>query len=172
MKLEFQNNRDVLAGLLFIALGAMGFVVALSYPFGSLQEMGPGFFPRVLGVVLIGFGLVTLFRGIRSGERVEGVWTFWPLLLLVVALVAFGWLIERLGLIPALVALVAFGWLMERAGLIPALVVLVVTSALAGKEFRWGETLVLTVVLCLLALAIFVWGLGLPYSLFLLDLGL
>lgn len=153
MKVEFHNNRDVLAGLLFIALGAMGFVVALSYPFGSLQEMGPGFFPRVLGVVLIGFGLVTLFRGLRSGERVEGVWTFWPLLLLVVALVAFGWLIERLGLIPAVVALV-------------------VISALAGKEFHWGETLVLTVVLCLLALAIFVWGLGLPYALFLFDLGL
>ncbi len=153
MKVEFHNNRDVLAGLLFIALGVMGFVVALSYPFGSLQEMGPGFFPRVLGVVLVGFGLVTIVRGWRSGERVEGAWSWWPLLLLVVALVAFG-------------------WLMERAGLIPALVVLVVTSALAGKEFRWGETLVLTVVLCLLALAIFVWGLGLPYSLFLLDLGL
>ena len=25
-----------------------------SYPFGSVQQMGPGFFPRVLGVILVG----------------------------------------------------------------------------------------------------------------------
>lgn len=146
MSTPFHNNRDALAGLLFMALGTIGFVVALSYPFGSLQEMGPGFFPRVLGVILAGLGIVTLVRGLRSGERVEGAWSWLPLLLLSASLVAFG-------------------WLMERFGLLPALVVLIVTSARAGKEFRWRETVVLTVVLCLMAVAIFVWGLGLPYAL-------
>lgn len=152
MSTKLHHNRDALAGLLFMALGAIGFVVALSYPFGSLQEMGPGFFPRVLGVILIGFGIVTLVKGLRSGEPVEGTWAWLPLLLLAVSLIAFG-------------------WLMERFGLLPALVVLIVTSARAGKEFRWKETAVLTVVLCLMAVAIFVWGLGLPYSLFSLDAG-
>lgn len=152
MNTKFHHNRDALAGLLFMALGAIGFVVALSYPFGSLEEMGPGFFPRVLGVILIGFGIVTLIKGLRSGEQVEGAWAWLPLLLLSVALIAFG-------------------WLMEHFGLLPALVFLIVTSALAGKEFRWKETAVLTVVLCLMALAIFVWGLGLPYSLFSFEPG-
>ncbi|MDR7149141.1 lysylphosphatidylglycerol synthetase-like protein (DUF2156 family) [Hydrogenophaga palleronii] len=152
MSTKFPNNRDALAGLLFMALGTIGFFVALSYPFGSLQEMGPGFFPRVLGVILIGFGIVTLLKGLRSGEQVDGSWSWLPLLLLAVALVAFG-------------------WLMERFGLLPALVVLIVTSARAGKEFRWKEAVVLTVILCLMAVAIFVWGLGLPYSLFSFELG-
>ncbi len=149
---KLYNNRDALAGLLFMALGTIGFIVALSYPFGSLQEMGPGFFPRVLGVILFGFGIVTLLKGLRSGEQVDGSWSWVPLSLLAAALIAFG-------------------WLMERFGLLPALVVLIVTSARAGKEFRLKETAVLTVVLCLLAMAIFVWGLGLPYSLFSLEMG-
>ena len=150
MKTRLLDNRDFLAGLLFGALGAGGFVVAWSYPFGTLQDMGPGFFPRVLGVILIGFGLVTAVRGLRSGEPVKGSWGWMPLFTLAASLVAFG-------------------WLMGHAGLIPALVVLIVTSAWAGREFRWGEVAVLTVVLCLLALAIFIWGLGLPYELFALE---
>ena len=44
--------------------------VALAYPFGNLQQMGPGFFPRALGVILMGFGAVTMIRGLRSGIRV------------------------------------------------------------------------------------------------------
>ena len=152
MKAGLLNNRDVLAGLLFMAIGAGGFFVALAYPFGAIAEMGPGFFPRVLGVILVGFGLVTLSRGLRSGEPVKGAGGWRPLLMLSLSLIAFG-------------------WLMERAGLVPALVVLVVTSAWAGKEFRWGEVAILTVVLCLMALAIFVWGLGLPYELFTFELG-
>lgn len=149
---KLHNNRDVLAGLFFLALGAIGFVVALSYPFGTLREMGPGFFPCVLGMVLVAFGIVTLLRGLRSGIQVDGPWNWVPLLLL-----SF--------------SLLAFGWLMERAGLIPALVALIVLSALAGKEFRWGEVVILTGILCLMALAIFVWGLGLPYALFSFKFG-
>ena len=152
MKTRLLDNRDCLAGALFLAIGGCGFFVALSYPFGSIQDMGPGFFPRVLGVILMGFGVVTAARGLKSGERVDGPWGWGPLAMLVVSLLAFG-------------------WLMEHTGLIPAMVVLVVTSALAGKEFRWGEVAVLAVVLCLLALGIFVWGLGLPYELFTFDFG-
>lgn len=152
MKPGLLQNRDFLAGLLFVAVGAGGFAVALSYPFGTLQQMGPGFFPRVLGVILVGFGLVTLVRGLRSGERVEGAWGWWPLAVITAALVAFG-------------------WLMERVGLVPSLVVLVVASAFAGREFRWGEVVLLAVAMCLLAVAIFVWGLGLPYPLFAFEFG-
>lgn len=152
MKTALTSNRDVLAGLLFIVIGAGGFLIARSYPFGTLQEMGPGFFPRVLGVVLMAFGAITLLRGLKSGEEVQGAW---------------GW--RSLAALCA--ALVAFGWLMERLGLVPAVLVLVVTSAWAGREFRWIEVLILAVILCLMALAIFVWGLGLPYPLFQFEIG-
>ena len=152
MKPGLLENRDFLAGMLFVILGAGGFGVALSYPFGSLQQMGPGFFPRALGVILMAFGAVTVIRGLRSGARVEGSWGWFPLAMLTASIVAFG-------------------WLMEHVGMIPSLVVLVVASAYAGKEFRWGEVLVLSGVMGLIATAIFIWGLGLPYPLFAFEFG-
>ena len=152
MKARLLDNRDFLAGALFIAFGAGGFGVALAYPFGTLQQMGPGFFPRVLGVILVAFGAVTMIRGLRSGESVEGGWGWFPLAMLTISIVAFG-------------------WLMERVGMVPSLAVLVVASAFAGREFRWGEVTVLAAVLCLLSVAIFIWGLGLPYPLFAFEFG-
>lgn len=152
MKTPLSENRDFLAGLLFLALGAGGFYVALSYPFGNVQQMGPGFFPRTLGVILAGFGVVTMVRGLRSGARVEGGWAWFPMVVLAAALVAFG-------------------WLMERVGLLPSLVVLTIASAYAGREFKLGEAVLLAIAMCALAWAIFIWGLGLPYPLFAFELG-
>jgi len=152
VKTPLRANRDFLAGLLFIAIGAAGFSAALSYPFGSVHQMGPGFFPRVLGAILVGFGVVTLASGLRSGVRVEGEWGWFPLATLTVSLVSFGWLMEHVGVIPSLAALI-------------------VTSAYAGREFKWGEVLALTAAMCVLAVAIFIWGLGLPYPLFAFEFG-
>ena len=147
MKTPLQHNRDFLAGMLFLLIGGIGFYVALSYSFGSLQKMGPGYFPRVLSGILIAFGVVTLLRGLKSGERVHGTWGWFPLLMLSIALVSFG-------------------FLMEHVGMIPALVVMFFTAAYAGKEARFLEVLGLTVIMCLAATAIFIWGLKLPYELF------
>jgi hypothetical protein len=146
------DNRDFLAGLLFVTVGAVGFGVALSYPFGNVQQMGPGFFPRILGGILVGFGVVTMVRGLRSGEAVQGGWGWFPLAVITASLVAFG-------------------WLMEHVGLVPSLATLIVSSAYAGREFRWREVVVLAVAMTLLALGIFIWGLGLPYELFAFEFG-
>lgn len=147
MKTPLHRNRDFLAGMLFLLIGAIGFYVAFSYPFGTLQRMGPGYFPRVLSGILVAFGLVTLVRGLKSGEPVRGNWGWFPLAMLTVALVAFG-------------------FLLEHVGMIPALVVMFFTAAYAGREFRFVEVLVLTAVMCLAATAIFIWGLKLPFALF------
>ena len=52
---------------------------------------------------------------------------------------------------------------MEHAGFIPALAMLIPISAAAGKEFQWLEVVLLTIGLIILSLAVFIWGLGLPY---------
>jgi len=54
---------------------------------------------------------------------------------------------------------------MDHAGFVPALIVLIFGSAAGGSEFKLGEIALLTVVLTLLSVAIFIWGLGLPYPL-------
>ena len=47
------NNKDVWAGLLLIAIGAVAILIARNYTFGTALRMGPGFFPIVLGALLI-----------------------------------------------------------------------------------------------------------------------
>ena len=62
-------------------------------------------------------------------------------------------------------SLALFGFLMDRAGLVPALAVLIFGSALSGREFRLIEVAALAIVLTGFSVAVFVWGLGLPYQL-------
>ena len=150
MKLDLVNNKDFLAGLLMISVGAIAFYMALDYPFGSALRMGPGYFPRVLAGILMTFGLYVMIRGIKSGEKVEGAW---------------GW--KALAMIT--VAFVVFGWLMDRIGMIPSLVVMFFLAALAGHQFKWLEVTILTVLMTAFAWAVFIWGLGLPYRLFWWD---
>lgn len=147
MKVNLWENKDFLAGLLMIVIGAIAFYMALDYPFGSALRMGPGYFPRVLAGMFMAFGIFVGLRGLRIKEKVEGIW---------------GW--KALALITA--AFIAYGWLMDRIGMIPSLVVLFFVSALAGHEFKLKEVTVLTVVMTAFAWAVFIWGLGMPYRLF------
>jgi len=147
MKVELSNNKDFLAGLLLLAIGAIGFYMALDFPMGTARRMGPGYFPRVLSAVLMLFGLYVLVRGLRTKERVKGIWGWRPLAFITASLIVYG-------------------WLMDRAGFVPALVAMFYISALAGHEFKVKEVTILTVVMCIFAWAVFVYGLGLPYQLF------
>jgi hypothetical protein len=63
-------------------------------------------------------------------------------------------------------SMLAFGFLMPRLGLIPALAVMLPTAAAAGREFRPREIALLTALMCALAAGVFVYGLKLPYRLF------
>ena len=58
-----------------------------------------------------------------------------------------------------------FGILMEVAGFIPALVALVFLSAASGREFALREVSLMTALLTVASVALFIWGLGLPYPL-------
>lgn len=150
MRVNLRDNKDFLAGLLMIGIGAIAFYMALDYPFGSALRMGPGYFPRVLAGILMAFGVYVGLRGLRTNEKVEGVW---------------GW--KALAFIT--VAFWAFGWLMDRVGLIPSLVVMFFVSAFAGHEFKLKEVIILTALMTLFAYGVFIYGLGLPYRLFWWD---
>ncbi|MGH8723994.1 MAG: tripartite tricarboxylate transporter TctB family protein, partial [Burkholderiales bacterium] len=63
-------------------------------------------------------------------------------------------------------AMLAFGFLMPRLGLVPALVAMFLVAALGGREFRWREVLVLTVLMTAFAVVVFVYVLKLPFQLF------
>ena len=174
MKLALHNNKDVLAGVLLVFVGVLAVVVARGYPMGSAMRMGPGYFPTILGGVLCLFGVYLLVRGIRTTrpasqapllkedsslpprpltrppllkEEGMGEWAWKPLILITLAIVLFGFMVGRFGLIPALA-------------------VMFFTSALGGREFRFKEVLVLTVLMSIFAVGVFIYGLKLPYRLF------
>jgi len=146
MKPSILQNKDFWAGLFLIAIGAAAIILARNYAFGTALRMGPGWFPTVLGALMILFGLYTLVAGLRSVERLEGSWSLRSLIVLPIALVLFGLLIDR-------------------AGFIPAMLVLVFGSALAGSEFRPIEAIAFAIFMTALCAVVFVWALGLPYPL-------
>jgi putative tricarboxylic transport membrane protein len=142
----FIHRKDFWGGLMLVAIGALAVVLARDYPLGTALRMGPGYFPTLLGAVLVLFGLYLAAIGMRKGETIEGSWSF-----------------RALVIVP--LSLVLFGFLMDRAGFIPALVVLIFGSAAASTEFRFVEVALLTVVLTAFAVVVFIFGLGLPYPL-------
>ncbi|HWE18245.1 MAG TPA: tripartite tricarboxylate transporter TctB family protein [Hyphomicrobiaceae bacterium] len=146
MKIPFFDSRDVWAGIVLIMAGVVAVFIARDYPFGTLLRMGPGFFPTVLGGLLVLFGMHVLAKGLRSAEKIEAGWSLRAMIVLPLSLVLFGVLIDRAGLIPALAALIA-------------------GSAAAGKQFKLGEVVLLSAFLIAFSVAVFVWGLGRPYTL-------
>ena len=147
MKAGLRDNQDFWSGVMLIAVGATALVIARNYPFGTSLRMGPGYFPIVLGSILALFGLWFIVKAFRSTEKIEP-----------------GWSLRALIVIP--VSLVLFGILMTYGGFVPALIVLIFGSALASDEFNLLEVALLTVGLTIGCIAVFIWGLGLPYPLF------
>ena len=146
MQIDIRSNKDFWAGAMLIGTGALSIIVARSYAFGTSLRMGPGYFPSVLGGLLILFGLYLVAQGLRSNEEIKG-----------------GWSLRALVVLP--LSLVLFGLLMEYAGFVPALMVLIVGSAAAGSEFKLLEALALAAGLTAFAVGLFIYGLGLPYPL-------
>ena len=60
MKVALHENRGVMSGVMFVGIGAIALTIARNYPMGSALRMGPGYFPNVLGGILILFGGVRL----------------------------------------------------------------------------------------------------------------
>jgi len=140
-------HRDIVAGLLFVGIGAFALLVARGYPIGNAMRMGPGYFPVVLGWLLIVLGALVGLRAARHADWQPVEWSWKPLAWISLSILLFGFLMPRLGLIPALAAMFP-------------------VAAAAGREFRLREVVVLTVVMSAFAGGVFVYGLKLPYRLF------
>jgi hypothetical protein len=146
MKVDLRENRDFLSGLMFIVIGLGAVFIARDYPVGSALRMGPGYFPVALGGILFLMGLYVMVQGLIKKEKVKGNWSVRALIVLPLAVVVFGLMIER-------------------TGFIPALIVLAIISAAAGKEFKFLEVLILAIALTAGCVALFIYGLGMPYPL-------
>lgn len=138
-----RNPRDFYAGLLFVAFGVAALIMAQTYPLGTAARMGPGYFPRLLGILLVvGGGLQSLIA-LRPTSEPRPEWHWRPLLVLLASVGLFT---------------LATPWL----GLVASGLALVFVSSAAAREFRWREALVVGAVQGAAAAALFVYGLGVP----------
>lgn len=147
MATPIKSPKDFWAGLLYAGFGAAAVLIAGEYGWGSSSRMGPGYFPIVLGSLLLLVGAASFVRSfLVSGEPIGAI--TWKGLALVTG------------------GTVLFGALLRPAGLLPALLALILVSAAASAKFRldWRALALMGVLIAFCAL-VFVKGLGLPLPL-------
>ena len=95
--------KDILAGGIFVALGVAFATGSLAYEIGSPLQMGPAYYPLLLGGILVGLGLMVVVKGFIAGEgEAIGDVDWRAVVLVMAALLFFGLTIRGLGLIGAL----------------------------------------------------------------------
>lgn len=138
------NVKDFLAGFIFLAFGSAFLVLAQHYPMGSARRMGPGYFPQLLALLLMGIGIAAMLRA----------WARAP--------VAIGGIASK-ALVLVTVGVLIFGLTVERWGLVVASVSLVLISSAASSSARLGQALALAFALGLFCATVFGLLLGLPF---------
>jgi hypothetical protein len=146
---QIKNGKDFFSGTIFVAAGLAFAWGASTYDLGQGARMGPGYFPLILGVLLVLIGSVLLFTSLvvetEDGGRV-GRWAWRPLFFIVVANLAFGVLLAGVPSagVPAM-------------GMIAAIYGLTLIAGMADWRFRLRDMLLLATVLAVASDIVFVW---------------
>lgn len=140
-----KHPKDFYAGLMYAAVGAGAVLIARGYNLGTSVRMGPGYFPTVLGGLLILVGAVSMIRAfIHEGDAIK----------------SFAW--KEIFLL--LGSVILFGLLVRGAGLVISLIILVLVSAWASDKFKWKTAVLLAILTSVFSSLVFVKGLGLPFA--------
>ncbi len=145
--MRIASPKDFWSGVLFGSLGLFAAIYAAThYQLGTAVRMGPGYFPLWVGGLIALLGLILALRALKIEGPPLPVIYYRPIAFVVVATIAYGYLLRPLGLVAATFAVV-------------------VVSAAGGHEFRWREALLLAAGLALFSVVVFVYALGLPLQL-------
>lgn len=142
----WRGNTDFYSGLLLAAIAAFALVYVRTLDIGTVQKMGPGYFPLGLALILLGMGLVLIVKGALSGGPAVETIHVRPLFFV-------------------LLSFALFGVLVERAGLICAILAQVLVAHFGSRETRFTESLIVSVGLAAVSSVLFVWLLKIPVSL-------
>ncbi|WP_454851303.1 tripartite tricarboxylate transporter TctB family protein [Rhizobium binxianense] len=141
------DTTNAICGALLAATGAFFAVQSFGLEIGTALRMGPGYFPLVLSAVLVLLGAIILVQAVRvQGEPIE------PL----------AWR----GMLFILPAPVFFGLTVRGLGFAPALFFTAFIACFASQRMNVLFALVLSLVLTAFSIAVFSYGLGLPFERF------
>lgn len=136
--------QDVLFGGFLILVAAGAILATRNLNVGTASSMGPGYMPLAVSLIIMGFGIFLIGRGLLSGKA-EGV--------------------EPIQLRPILAIMVSvaiFAVLAERLGLVVASLGTVIVAGFGGREHRLVEAIIFAAVLTACSVLLFVRVLSLP----------
>jgi Tripartite tricarboxylate transporter TctB family len=141
---RIKSPQDAGAAAVFIVIGLAGAYLGSDLAFGTSARMGPGYFPIILSWTIFAIGVIVGLKALTiEGPAIEPV-QLRPMLIIIAAIVAFGYLVERLGL-----AITA--------------ALLTVLAGYARRDVSIWETLLLAAGLAVFSVALFVYGLSQPF---------
>lgn len=147
-------NKDYYGGALMVLIGLGAIYGGTSYNIGSLNHMGPGFFPAAVGALLALTGLLIAISA-RSGEPAPVAPGGHP----------HGMPDIRGGfcILLSIVAFIGFG---EYGGLLPATFAVTFIAALGDRTNTLLQAFVLALGMVVIAVVVFWWALQLQLPLF------
>ncbi|HZO46431.1 MAG TPA: tripartite tricarboxylate transporter TctB family protein [Xanthobacteraceae bacterium] len=146
------QRKNVLSGLMFVAIAAIGLWVSRSYPIGTALRMSSGYVPRLLCWLLMGLGVIVLVQGLMETHPPEPARERTP---------EDGVIAQLRPVVVVTLALITFGLALETLGLVCSILLLVMVASMANRELKLWETLAAAAGLSVLTWLIFILGLGL-----------
>lgn len=150
-----KSQKDFFSGLMFIAVGGAFAWGATNYQIGHSAQMGPGYFPLLLGILLAVIGSVIMFKSLvvetEDGDKI-GAFAWRPLVFILSANIVFGIMIGGLPSIG-----------LPSLGLILGIFALTLIACHAGDRFNLKEALALASVLSVMSYGAFIMLLKLQF---------
>ncbi len=151
MRIPFRNKKDVYSGLAMILLGLFAADIGKTYKLGTVSNMGPGFVPTWLGIMLAAVGLLIALAALRSDEGdAHSEWN----------------LPDMRGSVCIIGGLLTFIVFARYLGLVPASLALVFISAMGDKEQTLRSAVLLALGVTAFGVVVFSYMLRLPFPLF------
>jgi hypothetical protein len=139
---------DLIAAAALAGLAGYVLLESRQLGFGSFRAPQTGFFPRVLGILLMLLAIAELFRALRQAEPA----------FFTEKIAGEGWI--RIG--ATLATMLGFAVVLERLGFLVATFFLMVLLLRAIEAPRWPKVLLVALVTSALSYGLFAWLLGVP----------
>jgi hypothetical protein len=140
-----RGNTDFYSGVLLVAVATVALLYIRTLTIGTVLDMGPGYFPLGLALILLGMGLVLMVKGVTTTGVPVDTLHLRPLFFVLLSFAVFGLLVERMGLVIAILA---------QVGL----------AHFGSRETGWKGSAITAVALAIASSVVFVWLLKIPVS--------
>lgn len=140
------KDQDFLSGVMFLLFGVAGLATIYFYDklsMGTAQRPGTGVLPAILAWCLVGTGLILMAKTVVVTSTPLSGWAWRPLIAVTLATMAFGELIDDLGLVLTMI-------------------VSLTLCAAGTAETKWMEYAIFLAIMIFGGVATFIWLLGMP----------